>query len=208
VSQEQERKRIAGELHDGLGQQLLIIKNRAALGLDYTEADSNIAAAHKQLAEILSSTTDAISQTREIAYALRPLHLERLGLTSALEEMIDNVAAATGISFDVEIIELGDLFSIDEQINLFRIVQESINNIVKHSEAKHAGVFITRDKDSFEIKITDDGKGFDVIKVSGKKGLGLTSIAERARILGATYHLESTPETGTMILLKLDIIQT
>lgn len=213
VSQEQERKRIAGELHDSLGQLLLVIKNRAFLGLNSIEKENvnpkAVTASREQLSEILSSATEAIAQTRQIAYALRPLHLERLGLTSALEEMIDNVAASTGILFDVEIIELNDYLSLDEQINLFRIVQESVNNIVKHSGATRAGVSITRDENAIEIKITDNGKGFDTSKTpddnSQRTGLGLTSIAERARILGANFSLESTPENGTTIFLTLNI---
>jgi len=208
VSQESERKRIAGELHDSLGQLLLVIKNRAFLGLNFAGNDNiqkTVAASREQLTEILSSATEAIAQTRQIAYALRPLHLERLGLTAALEEMIDNVAASTGILFDMEIIELNDYLSLDEQINLFRIVQESINNIVKHSGATRAGVSVTRDENVIEIKITDNGRGFDTSKMADDNlqttGLGLTSIAERARILGANYLLESTPENGTTIFL-------
>lgn len=211
-SQESERKRIAGELHDSVGQLLLIIKNRAFLGLDSTENTSenskNVTASREQLSEILSSATEAIAQTRQIAYALRPLQLERLGLTAALEEMIDNVSASTGILFDVEIIELNDFLSLDEQINLFRIVQESINNIVKHSGAKRAAVSIAREENVIEVKISDDGKGFDLSEISGnnaqRTGLGLTSIAERAKILGAAYQIKSNPGDGTEIFLVLE----
>jgi signal transduction histidine kinase len=205
-------------LHDSLGQLLLVIKNRAFLGLSVAESDKDTSnnehavQERKQLAEILSSATEAISQTRHIAYALRPVNLERLGLTSALDEMIDNVADASGISFDVEIIVLQGILSLDAEINLFRIVQESINNIVKHSEASRAGVFITRDENAIEVRITDNGKGFDVPATANDKerrgGLGLTSIAERARILGGTYRFESTPETGTTIFLRLNIART
>ncbi len=211
VSQESERKRIAGELHDSLGQLLLVIKNRAFLGLNVSEKDDDrakAAASRAQLAEILTSATEAIFQTRQIAYALRPLHLERLGLTSALEEMIDNVADSSGILFDVEIVELYDFLSLDAQINLFRIVQECVNNIVKHSAATRAGIFVTRDENIIEIKITDNGKGFDASETANnarQSGLGLTSISERARILGASYQVESSPINGTMIFLSLNI---
>lgn len=214
VSQEAERKRIAGELHDSLGQMLLVIKNRAFLGMKAVESDNaeskGITASREQLGEIFDSASDAIVQTRQIAYALRPLHLERLGLTAALEEMIDKVAASSGILFDVEIIELYDFLPLDAQINLFRIAQESINNIVRHSEATRASVSVTRDGDCIEIKITDNGKGFDTLVANGSGarssgGLGLTSIAERARILGADYSIESTPGAGTSVFISIDI---
>jgi signal transduction histidine kinase/ligand-binding sensor domain-containing protein len=213
ISQEQERKRIAGELHDSLGQMLLVIKNRAFLGLKAVESDDAaskaVAASREQLGEIFDSATEAIVQTRQIAYGLRPLHLERLGLSAALEEMIDNVAASFGILFDVEIIELYDFLPLDAQINLFRIAQESINNIVRHSEATRASVSVTRDNARIEIKITDNGKGFDAPAVNGNSarsgGLGLTSIAERARILSADYSIESVPGAGTSVYISIDI---
>lgn len=213
VSQETERKRIAGELHDSLGQMLLVIKNRAFLGLKAVESDDSeskaVAASREQLGEIFDSASEAIDQTRQIAYALRPLHLERLGLTAALEEMIDKVAASSGILFDVEIIELYDFLPLDAQINLFRVVQESINNIVRHSEATRASISFTRDGDFIEIKIADNGKGFDAFAVSKDSarvgGLGLTSIAERARILGANYSIESVPGTGTSVFISIEI---
>jgi ligand-binding sensor domain-containing protein/signal transduction histidine kinase len=215
VSQEQERKRIAGELHDSLGQMLLIIKNRAFLGLKAVESgkgegSKSAAVSREQFGEILESASDAIQQTRQIAYALRPLHLERLGLSAALEEMIDNVAASSGILFDVEIMELYDFLPFDAQINLFRIVQESVNNIVRHSGATNAGVSVTRSGgNGIEIKITDNGKGFDTLSGNGNGagygGLGLTSIAERARILGAHYSIESTSRGGTSIYISVDI---
>ena len=214
VSQEAERKRIAGELHDSLGQMLLIIKNRAFLGLKAIESDDEeskaVDASREQLGEIFDSASEAIDQTRQIAYALRPLHLERLGLTAALEEMIDNVAASSGILFDVEIIELYDFLSLDAQINLFRIAQESVNNIVRHSEATRASISVTRDDARIEIKITDNGRGFDAFAANGNDarssgGLGLTSIAERTRILGANYSIESTPGAGTSVYISIDI---
>lgn len=210
VSQEAERKRIAGELHDSLGQMLLIIKNRALLGLNAVESANNklkgVAASREQLGEIFDSASEAIDQTRQIAYALRPLHLERLGLTASLEEMIDNVAASSGILFDVEIIELYDFLSLDAQINLFRITQESLNNIVRHSEATRASVSVTHEDNCIEIKITDNGKGFTANENGARgTGLGLTSIAERSRILGATYSIESTPGAGTSVYISIDI---
>ncbi len=210
VSQEAERKRIAGELHDSLGQMLLIIKNRAFLGLkavESGEAESKSAAASReQLGEIFDSATEAIDQTRQIAYALRPPHLEQFGLTSALEEMIDKVAESSGILFDVEIIEFSDFLSFDAQINLFRIVQESVNNIVRHSEATRANISITRDGDSHRNQNYRQRQRFRYAPGEWKRRwLGLTGISERARILGANYSLESTPGTGTTICISIDI---
>ena len=126
-SQERERKRIAGELHDSLGQNLLIIKNRALLG---DQVSTQHQPAREQFAEINASASQAIDEVRAIAYNLRPYHLDRLGLTATLEDMIDRVATSSGIHFSSVVAPLDDLFSKEAEISVYRIVQESLNNIV------------------------------------------------------------------------------
>lgn len=132
-SQEAERKRIAQELHDGLGQNLLVIKNRALLGLAVEGKD-------EQFTEIQDSVTDALSEVRVIAYNLRPLHLERLGLTSTIEEMIEEIEETSGIEINCDIEPIDNLFSPENEINFYRIVQECLNNVVKHSQSSRASV--------------------------------------------------------------------
>src|ERR1041384_6608588 len=105
-SQEAERKRIAAELHDGLGQNLLVIKNRAVLGLNVADGERS----KEQFGEIQESVTEALAEVRSIAYNLRPLHLDRLGLTSTIEEAVEQVQSASGIRFDSDIAPLDDLF--------------------------------------------------------------------------------------------------
>jgi ligand-binding sensor domain-containing protein/signal transduction histidine kinase len=211
-SQEAERKRIAAELHDSLGQTLLIIKNRAFLGTKVTEngdsATPQLERANEQFDEISGSATDAINEVRAIAYHLRPSQLERLGLSTSIQEMIDDVADTSGIRFDCNIATLDGVFSQASEINFYRIVQESLNNIVKHSRASEANVRILRDERGVELMIEDNGKGFDVNTVrrdgSLKSGLGLTSMAERARILGGKHQIESVPGRGTIVRVRIE----
>ncbi|HEX8999261.1 MAG TPA: two-component regulator propeller domain-containing protein [Blastocatellia bacterium] len=204
-SQEHERKRIATELHDGLGQSLLVIKNRALMGA----AVSNEAPAREQFSEITSTVGDALGEVRTIAYNLRPLHLERLGLTATLEEMLADVAAASGIEIASAIAPLDGLFTPAEEINLYRIVQECLNNIVKHSQAAQASVIVQIQESELRITISDDGRGFDPTARQPSEprrgGMGLTGLAERVRILGGTYQLLSTPGEGTQIRITIPL---
>ncbi|MBS1796635.1 MAG: hypothetical protein JSS81_22570 [Acidobacteria bacterium] len=195
-SQERERKRIAQELHDGLGQNLLIIKNRAQLGLAVKDKD-------EQFGEIRESVTDALAEVRAIAYNLRPLHIDRLGLTSTIEEMIEEIEEVSGIAITYDVAPIDDFFSKENEINFYRIVQECLNNIVKHSRAQRASVSIFRETRKLVLNIRDDGAGFDAVRVNEKRGLGLNGIAERAKILGGTYAIESEPGKGTTVAVEI-----
>ncbi|MGC2237755.1 MAG: two-component regulator propeller domain-containing protein [Pyrinomonadaceae bacterium] len=200
-SQEKERKRIAGELHDGLGQTLLIIKNRAFLG---TKAETR-EIANEQFNEISASSGAAINQAREIAYFLRPSQLERLGLTSAIEEMITQADESSEIDFECEIDSLDNFFSPEDEINFFRIVQESVNNVLKHSEASKAKVFVSRNNDKIELLVQDNGKGFASEKsnIHGKSGFGLIGMEERVRILGGKIHFISEIGKGAKVFVEI-----
>jgi signal transduction histidine kinase len=196
-SQEAERKRIAQELHDGLGQNLLVIKNRAVLGLNAKGNEKT----DEQFGEIQESVSDALIEVRSIAYNLRPLHIERLGLTSTIEEMIEEISETSGININYDIEPIDDIFSTENEINFYRIVQESLNNIVKHSKAERANVEVFRENYKLNLKIRDDGLGFEVDNV--KQGLGLNGMAERAKILGGTYSIETEVGKGTTVLVEI-----
>jgi signal transduction histidine kinase len=205
-SQERERKRIAAELHDSLGQSLAIIKNRAALSLSRPEEHE---IAIEQLDEISTAATYAIDEVREIAYNLRPYQLDRLGLTKALEAMLKKVAASDGLRLTFEIDQIDDVFAPESEINLYRIMQESLSNVLKHSEATQANVSIKRAEEKMEIIVRDNGKGFDpgfpAQREAGKGGFGLIGISERARMLGGSYSIVSAPGEGTTVTVKLDL---
>jgi signal transduction histidine kinase/ligand-binding sensor domain-containing protein len=207
--QENDRKRIAAELHDGIGQSLLIIKNRAFMGEKNTEKETNsddkIESAREQFGEISESASEALEQVREIAYYLRPSQLERLGLTSAIEEMIERVADSSGIEFDVKMDNLNGVFSKQNEINFYRIVQESLNNIIKHSKATSAKIRIKKEAGNVELIIKDNGKGFAIEAVSENKsrGFGLKGMSERARLLGGIYTVKSSAGEGTIVKVKI-----
>lgn len=202
VSQEQERKRIAAELHDSLGQNLLVIKNRALLGLNKSE---DVSATAEQLNEISATASQAIDEVREIAHNLRPYQLDRLGLTKALVSLLKKASASSGIRFSAEIDSIDNLFSKEAEINLYRVVQESVNNILKHSHATEARLSVVKDGRGVIVTIRDNGRGFDTAADGDNRGFGLTGISERARILGGKQTIRSVPGEGTIVVLKIGL---
>ena len=200
-SQEAERKRIAAELHDSLGQNLLMIKNRALLGgMSPGRPDGEGAVRRDQPA-----ASQAIDEARRIAYNLRPYHLDRLGLTQSIEEMIERVAASTSIQFTVDLPLLDGVFSKEGEAIFYRIVQESVSNIIKHSGSSEAVVAIRREEDAVTLTIRDDGKGFSAVGSGGSGGFGLIGLAERVQMLGGTYTLDTAPGRGTAITVTAPV---
>ncbi|HEX9002938.1 MAG TPA: two-component regulator propeller domain-containing protein [Blastocatellia bacterium] len=203
-SQEQERQRIAAELHDSLGQSLLIIKNRSFLALDsFDDPDS----AREQVEEISAASAHAIEEVREIAYNLRPYKMDRFGLTKTIQAMCQQAERTSGIRFVTELKNIDGVFPKEAELNLYRIVQESVNNILKHSRAIEARLTIERDVREVQLNIKDNGQGFPLAPTTPGEprpgGFGLVGLAERVRLLGGDYTLDSAPGRGTTINIKL-----
>jgi signal transduction histidine kinase len=154
-SEEQERKRIAAELHDSLGQNLLVIKNRAAM------AKSPGASTSQELDEIARLAAQSIEEVREISQNLRPYQLDRLGLTRALHGLVKKVSASSKLKCAAYITPVDRVFASEAETNLFRIVQEALNNVLKHSGATEARVVVERDETQVRLLIEDNGRGFD-----------------------------------------------
>ena len=170
----------------------------AVLGLN---AGSNNESTKEQLNDISSLSSQALAEVREISYNLRPYQLDRLGLTGALQSVVNRIATSSGIPFTVEMDNIDGLLLKQQEINVFRIVQETMTNIVKHSHAAHAAVRIRRTGDTVVLAVSDDGVGFE----SGKQGFGLTSMAERVRILGGSLDVDSAPKSGTRITARIPL---
>ena len=202
-SQEQDRKRIAGELHDSLGQNLLVIKNRADLGLGPSKSAEN---ASDQLREISSTAIQAIQEVRDIAQNLRPYQIDELGITAAIRSNIARVARSTSINFESEIANIDGLLSAEFEINLFRIVQEILNNIVKHAEASGVEFRLEARGGAIFVGVHDNGGGFDPEQQGvAAEGFGLRGLSERARLMGGECGIESQPGRGTMVTVMIPI---
>lgn len=202
AQQEAERKRIAGEIHDSLGQNLLLIKNLAQMSLRQQEP----AKTYEQVASISNLAQQCINEARQISHDLRPPQLDHLGLTRALAAMIDNAAQASDIKFARKFDAVDEIFPTEAAMNFYRIVQESLNNILKHSRAKNVSLRLERDIHEVQLVITDDGCGFKMDdSANGGKGLGLKNINERVRMLGGKLKMNSAPDQGTRIEVTVPI---
>lgn len=196
-SQEAERKRIAAELHDGLGQNLVVIKNRAMLAIKKGDDKERVT---KELDNISESATQALEEVREITNNLRPRLLDRLGLTKAISSMLKQVSDV--IEIESEIDNIDQIFNEIQEISIYRIIQESLNNVIKHSEAAKVIVKIKRNENSILILIKDNGKGF-ATEDSKKDGLGLVGLKERSQLLKGELIIDSTIGEGTTIEVKI-----
>jgi signal transduction histidine kinase/ligand-binding sensor domain-containing protein len=206
ASQENERKRIAAELHDSLGQRLVVIKNLALFILRSRKEAGAGSAEVQSMEEISDEAQSAISETREISYNLRPFQLDRLGLTKAIESMIRKVSAASEIRFSSELDKIDDVFPEEMRINFYRIVQESLTNIMKHAHASDVVVLIKRSAHNVILTIQDNGRGFETQSRAAQTahiGLGMTGMAERARLLGGEFSVRSTSGQGTAVRVEV-----
>lgn len=201
-SQEEERKRLSKELHDSLGQNLLVAKNWLLLYKNSETKDED------ELDKITELVGDSISEVREISSNLHPHQLERLGLNKAIISMVKKLTEKSSLNIDTQLDEIQGKLTKDQEINIFRIIQESLNNILKHSKASEASVVLSMKDNTCKLRIMDNGIGFPVERttdsVTSFEGLGLHSIRERAKLINANLVILSD-EKGTNIEMELKL---
>ena len=183
---------------------MLVLKNDALLGSKLAAAGSP---EQQKFEEISAKTSQTYEGVREIAHNLRPYHLDALGLRDALEFMLERVGVSSAIRFVADIDALDGLFSKEAEMNLYRIAEEAINNIIKHSGASEAKLSLKRAGRRIQLTIVDNGQGFisDPSASSGApvRGFGLTGIAERARMLGGEEVIHFVPGQGATITITV-----
>ena len=184
-SQENERKRISKDLHDGLGQKLLILKNK----LIHTTNNTT---------QVLVDET--IEELRSISRDLHPFQLQELGITKAIEFTINQIDENTSLFISSEIENIDNLFAKDQEVNIYRIVQESLSNIIKHARAEASKVSINKLTNAIVISIKDNGIGYNFSeKYVDSKSLGLKTLLERTKFLKGQMKVRSNKEEGTLI---------
>lgn len=199
-SQENERKRIASELHDGLGQQILVIKNRAELAKQLINKPEEL---NEQLNEIMQSSILSIQEVRTISHALRPVYIEKFGLTEAIENLCEQLTEISSIEWSYHIDNIDNIIPQSKEINFYRVIQEGTNNILKHSSAIQASVLIKLTKEDIQVKIWDDGVGFEQIPDYVYDGLGFLGMKERVENLRGTFTVNSKIGSGTTLKIEL-----
>jgi signal transduction histidine kinase len=197
AAQEQERARLARELHDETGQALTSI----LLGLkaleDAVDTD-NARASTSTLRDLVVST---LQEVRRLAVELRPAALDDFGLVAALDRLADTIREKTGVEVEVEA-HLGDArLEPSLETTLYRIVQEALTNVVKHADARRVSISVVRKDGSISAVVEDDGRGFDV-EGARDDALGLLGMRERVGLVGGRISIESTPGVGTTLAVE------
>jgi two-component system NarL family sensor kinase len=199
-SQEDERARLARELHDGVSQALVATK------LLIESAQTEPASAARLQALALKRLNSTLSEVRHLSHALRPALLDTLGLPAALQHLAGEFDAAGGTAFTARVD--GEEVDLPEAVKtaLFRIAQEALNNAARHAQAQQVSVLLRFERDGgLALEIADDGRGFDAVAAQAvaDRGLGLRSMRERADALGARLALSTSPGQGCRLAVTL-----
>ena len=202
LAQEEERRRISRELHDGLGPSLAATVNR--LRATQRMISSDPLQAEKELDEITQGLKANIQDIRHLIHDLRPLALDQLGLQGALQQQLDRFAKQAGVSLSVGIDPDVTLDPLSE-ITVFRVLQECLGNVEKHAQAGAVEVLLHRNDDSCWLSISDDGRGFEAATAmnGGSEGVGLIGMRERAELVGGTLSVDGRPGRGTCVTLTI-----
>ena len=200
LAQEEERRRISRELHDGLGPSLASIGNtiRACLYMVKTDPER----CETELEEIAKSLKGYVQDIRELIHDLRPMALDQLGLTGAIKQQVERLSQQSAIDASFE--STGDfaLAPITE-VTIIRVVQECLTNIQKHAQATHVNVSLQVVDAGVELRIKDDGKGFDRRKANSgaiENSHGLVNMQERAELLGGSFSVHTSPGSGCRVI--------
>ena len=201
---EQERRKIARGLHDGIGQNLSFLRIKFLRMKDKADNDTSIF-----IQDSVESIEDIIQELKNISHSLKPRTLEEMGLQIAIKNMIDKVREETEIYGELNMSDEDIRFDEKIEINLYRIVQEALNNLVKYSGASNFSVQLVNSSKLIRLIITDNGIGFEVTEVlSGKlnkKGMGLLNIKERVESLCGILKIDSSPGNGTMLVVEIPV---
>jgi two-component system sensor histidine kinase UhpB len=200
-AQEQERERIARELHDGLGQALTAMKLDVAAAARELSRNGASTKAHLESARALID--EGMDEVQRIVLDLRPPALDSLGLTAALNACARDIASASGIEVTVETSRFDRRLPAEVETALYRIGQEALTNAVKHANAQKVEVTLAEEGQQVHMTVADDGVGFDPAQMTARDmavhGVGLLSMERRAAEVGGTFRIDSTPGEGTRV---------
>lgn len=198
ATQEREREKIARDLHDGVGQSLVALKINLGL-LPIRQEDEPL---KRHASKTVKMVDDAIAEIRGVIGNLKPAELKKDGLSDGIRSLCGKLGALSGIRFRCNITEAMPEWNETEELNIYRIVQECLTNIIKHAKATEADINLLALNDSaFLISVIDNGRGFDMQNVNS--GFGLNTIRERADMLGAKMVIDSTEGEGTRVILEI-----
>lgn len=206
VAQEEERRRLARELHDDLTQTL------AALALEIANLRAKASPSDPQVAVGLNSIEGTVHRLadsiHDMSRLLHPSILDDLGLAAAIRAECERFAVRESIKVEFETTELPEELPPDCALTLYRVTQEALHNIAKHASAGSASIRLDADNERIALTVSDSGRGFEVDEARGRAGLGLVSMSERVRLIGGILAVDSEPGGGTSVTVRAPVKET
>ncbi len=196
--EEEERQRIAREMHDSLGQELLVMKQWVGKW-GKTRPDDPHRSNYEELSGHISGILKSV---RDITHNLRPPELDRIGVTETVRYMLEEGCASSGITTEIEFDEIDAHVSADHAIHILRIFQELLTNAIRHGKAGHIHTSMSLGDEAITIRFKDDGVGFDPQRPDARAGLGLSGISERIRFLQGTFTVHTAPGQGVEVVMS------
>ena len=200
--QEEERQRIAQELHDDLGTSLLFLKMMIQSMVKKLRENSENEPILVESDTILKYLAEIVETSRNISHDLSPIDLEQLGIVVSLNRLLERVEDNTQLRVEKNYSLLGEIeFSQVCRINTYRIVQETVKNTIKHANAKNLTVQAFSEDGQVYLRLTDDGEGFEISEISDNMGIGIAFMKERASLMNASIKFKSAPKKGTEVTI-------
>lgn len=201
-AEEKERKRIAGDLHDGVGQMM----SAAKMNLSGFESRINFADENEKIAfeKIISLVDESCKEVRNVSHNMMPNALLKSGLSNAVKEFIEKIDSSV-LKVNLYAEGLKDRLDSNVETVLYRVIQECVNNVIKHSEADTLDISLIKDKDGIAATIEDNGKGFDTSNKEKSEGIGLKNIKTRIDYLKGTVDFDSAPGKGTLVAIHVPL---
>ena len=201
-AEEKERKRIAADLHDGVGQMMSAAKMN--LSVFETELPFANEAQKKSFENVMDLIDESCKEIRNVSHQMMPNALLKLGLASAVKEFIDKIDTRV-IKVSLHTEGLNEPIDNNTETVLYRVIQECVNNVLKHSGADHLDISLLKDTNSISVTIEDNGKGFDCSDKLKFEGIGLKNIISRITYLKGTIDFDSSPGKGTLVAMHVPL---
>ncbi len=209
-AREDEQKHVAMELHDELGQSLAALKMQfSIMENELGKEDCSIAKVKTWIGKFREDVNDIIENVRRLSKKLSPVIIDDLGLDAGIENLVSSFTSSYGITCSFQPASLAIINSSDGQRLVYRLVQETMNNIGKHAQATHIDFTITLDDTTINIQLVDNGKGFDMQEIESRpaelKGIGLSVMAERVNMLGGSMDIQTSPGKGARVCFSIPV---
>ena len=201
--QEEYASSLSMEVHDNLGQFVAVLKHQLQFFMDEIDTKQYN---DEKYNEIISSFDKLAKTISRLSHKISPTSLQKLGLETALEELFDNIMKNTNIIIKYAIENLESFFKDNWNIHVYRIVQEALTNILKHSKAENVTVLSVIKDDELFLSVSDDGQGFDLKNLesdNSRNGMGLAIMKERAKLINGSLEINSMPQKGMYIILRV-----